>query len=295
MTRPKKCLDEMRYDEIVTYCMRKDRRIKFLQDLGLIPKKMKCSKCRCQMTLFRKRDCESGYGWRCKRKCNCKRSIYDLSFFSECRIDFLKFIKFAYLLFHDDVGPKKAIFELRLSRDSYYYYKKKLEATMIRDYISYKSKIGGFGKEVQIDESLFNRRKYNNGRFKKPLWVFGGVEVGTNRCFFYEVNDRSKNTLQPLIDLNIKKGTNIVSDMWRSYIGLDEKGYRHYTVNHKYNYVNPKTGKHTQLIEGLWNLAKKKIHKDFGVNRKFIQKYLDIFAWRRTFKRNFSYFLKSIK
>ncbi|KAG0431887.1 hypothetical protein DMUE_5536 [Dictyocoela muelleri] len=188
MARPKKCLDDMRYDELVIYCIKKDRIIKFLQDWVLIPQKMKCSKCRSQMKLFRKQDCQSGYGWRCKKKCGSKRSIYDFSLFSECRIDFLKFIKFAYLLFHDDIGPKKAIFELILSRESYYYYKKKLESVMIKDYILHKSKIGGTGSEVQIDESLFNRRKYNNGWLKKSLWVFGGIEVGTNRCFFYEVN-----------------------------------------------------------------------------------------------------------
>ncbi|KAG0435503.1 hypothetical protein DMUE_4699 [Dictyocoela muelleri] len=172
-----------------------------------------------------------------------------------------------------------------MSPNSYYYYKKKFEVSILKDYIINKPKIGGPGKEVQIDESLFNRRKYNKGRFKKPLWVFGGVEVGTNRCFFYEVESRNKDTLQPLIDLNINKGSDVVSDMWRAYIGLENKGFNHYTVNHKYNFVNPMTGKHTQLIEGLWNLAKKKIHHDFGINRQCVQKYLDTYAWKKTLKK----------
>ncbi|KAG0431256.1 hypothetical protein DMUE_5580 [Dictyocoela muelleri] len=294
MTRPKKNIDEMRYTELIVYCVKKDRRIKILQEWGLIPLKMKCKKCRLMMVLIKKKNCESMHCWKCN-KCKSTRSIYEMSFFEECRIDFLKFIKFAYLYFHDDIGPKRAIYELRLSPNSYYYYKKKFEASIIRDVLLNKTKIGGVGIEVQIDESCFNKRKYNNGRYKSPLWVFGGVEVGTNRCFMCEVPDRSKSTLQSIIDLNIEKDSIIVSDMWKSYIGLSDKGYSHYTVNHKQNFINPITKKHTQLIENLWNLAKKKIHHDFGINRNGLQKHLDIFVWRRTFNRTFTFFIKSLK
>ncbi|KAG0433102.1 hypothetical protein DMUE_5444 [Dictyocoela muelleri] len=108
MVRPKKSLDSMRFDELMIYCIKKERRIKLLQDWGLLPKIMKCSRCRRIMNLIRKKDCESGFCWRCKH-CRSKRSIYDNSYFSECRIDFLKFIKFTYLLFNNEVGPQKAI------------------------------------------------------------------------------------------------------------------------------------------------------------------------------------------
>ncbi|KAG0441904.1 hypothetical protein DMUE_0705 [Dictyocoela muelleri] len=295
MVRPKKSLDTIRYDELVIFCIKKDRRQNLLQDWGLIPKIMKCSKCRRKMNLKRKRDCESGFSWCCKKPCNSKRSIYDNSYFSDCRIDFLKFIKFTYLIFNDDIGPKKAIYELKMSRSTYYHYKRKLESVMLKDFILSKIKIGGPDTEVQIDESLFNKRKYNKGRKKSQIWVFGGVEVGTNRCFFDVVRDRTKVTLHRSIEKHILMGGDLVSDMWKSYIGLSEKGFSHYTVNHSLNFVNPLTRKHTQTIEGLWSLAKKKIHAVYGINRGFLQKHLDIFAWRRTFKRTFSYFVKIIK
>jgi hypothetical protein len=44
-------------------------------------------------------------------------------------------------------------------------------------------KIGGLGKEVEIDESLFVRRKNNVGRLPRKQWVFGGVERGTKNAF----------------------------------------------------------------------------------------------------------------
>lgn len=63
--------------------------------------------------------------------------------------------------------------------------------------------------------------------------------------FFYEVDDRKKETLQTLIKLMLKKGSNVVSDMWRVYIRLEQKGHRYHTVYHKFNFVNPHIGKYT--------------------------------------------------
>ena len=37
-------------------------------------------------------------------------------------------------------------------------------------------KIGGAGKAVEIDESMFGKRKFNQGRKTKGSWVVGGVE-----------------------------------------------------------------------------------------------------------------------
>ena len=36
--------------------------------------------------------------------------------------------------------------------------------------------IGGQGVEVEIDETLMARRKYNRGRISLQVWVFGGIE-----------------------------------------------------------------------------------------------------------------------
>ena len=47
-------------------------------------------------------------------------------------------------------------------------------------------------------------------------------------------------------------GSDTRSDEWRAYSKLKNYGYKHFTVNHKENFVNPKTGKHTQLVECLW-------------------------------------------
>ena len=36
--------------------------------------------------------------------------------------------------------------------------------------------IGGPGSIIEIDESKFGKRKYNQGRYVEGHWVFGGIE-----------------------------------------------------------------------------------------------------------------------
>ena len=75
----------------------------------------------------------------------------------------------------------------------------------------------------------------------------------------FVVKRRDAATLLPIIKRNATIGSDIHSDEWRAYRQLKNLGYKHFTVNHKENFVNPKTGKHTQLVECLWNVNKKKI------------------------------------
>ena len=60
----------------------------------------------------------------------------------------------------------------------------------------------------------------------------------------------------------------------------------HFTVNHKENFVNPKTGKHTQLVECLWDVNKRKVPTVFvgHTGRNYLLKYL-IFLMKKDMKR----------
>jgi hypothetical protein len=46
-------------------------------------------------------------------------------------------------------------------------------------------KIGGTNKTVEIDESIFGRRKYFLGHPVRGQWVFGGVERESGRTFLF--------------------------------------------------------------------------------------------------------------
>lgn len=64
---------------------------------------------------------------------------------------------------------------------------------------------------------------------------------------FFHVPKRDAATLQPIIRKLIPAGSTIVTDEWRAYIGLGNI-YHHLTVNHKQNFVNPRTGNSFMLI-----------------------------------------------
>ena len=79
------------------------------------------------------------------------------------------------------------------------------------------AKIGGPGVEVEIDESMFGRRKYHRGRMVEGHWVFGETERITGNSFLIEVDKRDAQTLLPIIKNYIHPGSIIYSDEWRAY------------------------------------------------------------------------------
>lgn len=140
--------------------------------------------------------------------------------------------------------------------------------------------IGGEGMTVEIDESLFTRRKNNAGRVLPQQWMFGGICRETKECFVVNVPDRSAATLMPLIQQWIHPGTTIISDSWRAYNGIQAAGFAHQTVNHHYNFVDPATGAHTQTVERMWRSVKFRNKKQSGTARDFMESYLAEYMWR---------------
>ena len=91
-------------------------------------------------------------------------------------------------------------------------------------------KIGGEGLIVEVDESLFTRRKNNAGRILPQQWIFGGICRETKQSFVQLVPDRTMKTITEAINNNIEEGSVLYSDSWRSYCttGLEEAGFKHF-------------------------------------------------------------------
>uniref|UniRef100_A0A0G4IFX7 ISXO2-like transposase domain-containing protein n=1 Tax=Chromera velia CCMP2878 TaxID=1169474 RepID=A0A0G4IFX7_9ALVE len=115
--------------------------------------------------------------------------------------------------------------------------------------------IGGPGIIVEIDESKFGKRTHNRGHRVEGVWVVGGVERTKERRFFaVPVSDRNETTMREIIKKYVHPESILYTDMWKAYTKPGQECVAgHWTVNHKKWYVDPKTGVHTNTIEGTWN------------------------------------------
>ena len=123
---------------------------------------------------------------------------------------------------------------------------------MVNWVVKNSKKIGGPDCIVEIDESKFGRRKYNVGCLIEGQWVLGGICRDTREFFVVPVPERNRETLLCVIKDNIYKGTAIISDCWKAYNCLEEERYKHLTMNHSINFVDPTKGAHTNIIERRW-------------------------------------------
>ena len=105
---------------------------------------------------------------------------------------------------------------------------------------------------IQIDESKFGKKQKGNvGKAFRRYWVFGMVEKGTRKTHFRYVKKRNADTLLPIIESHVTQGSSIWSDDWKAYKKLDERGFEHSVVVHKYEFVSEQ-GICTNHIEGLY-------------------------------------------
>uniref|UniRef100_A0A0K0ETC7 DDE_Tnp_IS1595 domain-containing protein n=1 Tax=Strongyloides stercoralis TaxID=6248 RepID=A0A0K0ETC7_STRER len=147
-------------------------------------------------------------------------------------------------------------------------------------------KIGGPKTIVEVDESLLTKRKNNSGRVLPQVWIFGGLCRETSESFLVTVPDRKIETLTQVIKERIAEGSTIFSDSWRSYktSELEAQGFQHFKVNHKYNFVDPESGAHTQTIGRMWGSAKWRNKKHRGTARNMLDSYLAEFMWQNVQK-----------
>jgi transposase-like protein len=147
--------------------------------------------------------------------------------------------------------------------------------------------LGGPGIIVEIDETVITRPKSYIGSQmgQANQWMLGGFERGSGRVFIVPVENRTKETLIPIIQKYIRPGSIIYSDGWSSYTCLPTlpEGYEHYTVNHSQNFIDPETGACTNSIEQEWQKLKSRHKKQYGTSRGALLGYIEQHIWRKKF------------
>jgi transposase len=140
--------------------------------------------------------------------------------------------------------------------------------------------IGGFGRKVEMDETYYGSRsegKRGRGTDKTP--VVGMVQRrGQVRAFV--AADVKADTLRGLIKEHVLPKSTVFTDDFRSYNGLDARGYMHHRINHSER-VYVAGDVHTNTIEGFWSLVKRGIGGVYhSVGRDYLQTYFDEYSFR---------------
>lgn len=140
--------------------------------------------------------------------------------------------------------------------------------------------IGGKNKNRHASKKVKNAQ----GRsVKDKTPVFGLVERN-GRVIAMKVPDTQKDTLHPIIEKHVEAGTQVMTDEWMAYRGLDKR-FSHSVVKHGEGiYVIGDS--HTNTIEGFWSLLKRGVIGIYHqISLKHLDKYIDEFEFRYNTKK----------
>jgi transposase-like protein/IS1 family transposase len=258
----------------------------FSRRVGLVKESMTCIICGSSMSLVSTTKSSSNQRWRCPRPCRKETSVLQYSFFEGSKLELGVVLEFIYRWAYEDCSFKTITHELNMAAESYVNWRSYLREVCALKLLQEDIMLGGEGIEVQIDESLFVRRKYNRGRLTRQQWIFGAIDCTTKEVLLVAVPNRNAETLIEIIRRHIRPGSVIISDEWRAYFTISNYHFIHLTVNHQEHFVNPVTGAHTQRVENMWMRAKRRNKRECGTRTELIDSYLIEFMWREKFGEN---------
>ncbi len=137
----------------------------------------------------------------------------------------------------------------------------------------------------EMDETMLGgKRKYNRGYIRgRQQWLFAAIDRQSRKCKMRLVPNRTRQTLAPIIRTWVRQGSTIHTDQARVYANLNTMNFRHCTVCHKENFVDPNDGTHTNIVENLFSNLKSEL-KHMRGTKSDLAGHIDefVYRWNRT-------------
>jgi transposase-like protein len=147
-----------------------------------------------------------------------------------------------------------------------------------------------FSGIVEVDETYMggqwkNKRKSQRitgtkrgrGTQKQPVF---GIYARKGTVWAELVDDVEAATLLPLIGKQVRKGSTVCSDTFKSYTGVATQGYVHRMVEHGKGEYRDKKGTHINGLEGFWGYLKRQLAAKGGIRREKLGEYLAEYVWK---------------
>ncbi len=273
--------------EAIKYFADADKAINFMASVRWPDGKAKCPVCSAEETTF----LATRRVWKC-RKCAKQFSVKVGTIFEDSALGFDKWLPAFWMI----VNAKNGISSCELSRALGVTQK---TAWFMLHRIRLAIQNGDFSKlsgEVEADETYIGG-KARSMNSKQRASIGGRLGTGgvgkeivmgllerKGKVKVKHISNAKRNTVQTEIRQQVEKGSQLYTDTFRSYYGLNTD-YVHQAIDHAKEYVRGSV--HTNGLENFWSLLKRTIRGTYvSVEPFHLFRYLDEQAFRFNEREN---------
>jgi transposase-like protein len=266
--------------EAIKYFADPDTCLRFVADLRW-PEGITCPRCQAKEPCFIK----TRRLWECKG-CRKQFSVKVGTIFEDSAIKLDKWLCAIWLIVNakNGVSSYEIHRSLGVTQKSAWFMMHRIRLALQR------KSLDKLKREVEVDETYIGgKARFMHAEKKKDALL--GKRGGTSgKAIVLGMLERKgnvhlrivKNTthedLQPVIRKNVERGSEVFTDQWGSYEGLNA-GYLHHVINHAEAYAKGRI--HTQGIENFWSLLKRGLTGTYiSVEPFHLFRYLDEQAFR---------------